>query len=176
MNKEYVLSFDIGIKNLAYCLICGDSVTAWKIVDISFGKSKPTFEDLCSNLVHVLDDIRSSIVDPSKVTVLIENQPAFKAPTMRSIQIFIFAYFKLTKGVYVPKLVSASTKNTFMKKHGYELKPKDYKSNKHASIECVTTYLSAKDMQNELALLHASSKKDDLCDCLLQAMACTDVL
>ena len=185
MGKQYVISFYIGIKNLAYCVLQEGSednveienIKDWSICDISRGKSKPTFEDICTNLVDVLDAIvDKNVKDASNVIVLIENQPAFKAPTMKSIQIFIFAYFKIRKAPFIPKLISASTKNTFMKKHGYELKAKDYKSNKQNSIECVTEYLTSKSMTYALETLERSPKKDDLCDCLLQAMACTDII
>jgi hypothetical protein len=171
-----VISFDIGIKNLAYCILRENTIAVWKVADISMGKSKPTFEDLCTNLICVLDSLVEHVRDSDHVTVFIENQPAFKAPTMKSIQIFIFAYFKILKTPFYPKLISASTKNVFMKKHGYELKAKDYKSNKQSSIQCVTEYLTSKDMTRELEILQQSSKKDDLCDCLLQAMACCDII
>lgn len=171
-----VISFDIGIKNLAYCILKDNSIIEWKVADISLGKSKPTFEDICNNLVSVLDTLVEKVQGYDPVVVFIENQPVFKAPTMKSIQIFIFAYFKICKTPFHPKLISASTKNTFMKKHGYELKAKDYKSNKQSSIQCVTEYLTSKDMTKDLETLQQSSKKDDLCDCLLQAMACCDII
>lgn len=178
-----ILSFDIGIKNLAYCLLQHrpeepPRILRWAVKDISTleepvkGRKAPksTFDDVCNNLVAFLDDLLvNTVPNDTKLTVLIENQPAFKAPTMKSIQIFIFAYFKI-KG-HIPRMISASTKNTFMKKCGYELKAKDYKSNKQTSIQCITDHLEKHGMASEQELLRGSAKKDDLCDAMLQAMA-----
>lgn len=176
-KQHIVVSFDIGIKNLAYCVIRngeleGDVITdmtSWGVHDISHGQKKPTFEDMCSNLITFLDSLVQELALCSSVDVLIENQPAFKAPTMKSIQIFIYAYFKI-KG-HQPKLISASVKNKYMQQCGFELKAKDYKSNKQTSIMCVNEFIKHRCWTVAQDILAISKKKDDLCDALLQALA-----
>lgn len=179
-RHHVVISFDIGIKNLAYCVArvntTIDEICRWEITDISGGKGvKIGFEGICEGTLKALDDvmdsIRSRFGSSCDVTVFIENQPAVKAPTMKSIQIIIYTYFKLLPDC-TPKLISASTKNRFLQSQGIDVKVKDYRGAKAASIKHITEYLTARPhMSDQLAKLQASKKKDDLADSLLQALA-----
>lgn len=187
-DRKAVLSFDIGIKNLAYCFLRYHNVSSsdgkedtrvdimkWAIIDISCGQSKPSFDDICANLVSILKslttDIESFMSENDTVTVLIENQPAFKAPTMKSIQIIIYAFFKILGNKMQPRLISATVKNKYMQSKGYEIRPKDYKQAKQSSIRFVNEFLQKHTMHEAQNIIDSHSKKDDLCDCLLQALA-----
>lgn len=173
-----VLSFDVGIKNLAYCMYntSQDAIMAWDIIDLSNNTSARDLDSLSKALVDALDDLVSSR-DVESWHVLIENQPVMKNPTMKSIQMMIYTYFRILHihghCVATVQFVSAMKKNSYMKSKGYMLKPKDYQSNKASSIECVKKCLEAKDQHTQwLAVLDAHKKKDDLCDAFLQIMSC----
>ena len=138
-----ILSFDIGIKNLAYCLLDDKGlIEDWGILNISIDpvcshcnkqngnhcdktakyiindnfylcsshkllkcykdkkkknipkKNNPML-DLGKNMVDILNKKENFLnVD----LVIIENQPALKNPTMKSIQMILYSYF-LINGV-----------------------------------------------------------------------------
>lgn len=129
-----------------------------------------------TNLINYLDDlVVGQLSDYPILAVLIENQPVMKAPTMKSIQMVIYTYFKVLE-VHGEKkveimLVSAARKNSYMKEKGYDVKAKTYKSNKDNSIQFVTDYLTCKGDTQSLDILHAHKKKDDLCDALIQVFS-----
>jgi len=178
-TNDIIISFDIGIKNLAYCVLKHDvsNICLWEIKDVSNGKGiKIGFEGICEGVLRTLDDLMKEVRaqhPDSGITVLIENQPAVKAPTMKSIQIVIYTYFYLQDRCS-PKLISASTKNRFMQSKGIEIKTKDYKGAKAASVKYVSEFLEQKQHTKELVKLQGCKKKDDLSDCLLQALAFLD--
>ena len=64
-------------------------------------KSKNPMLDLGKNMVKKLDE-KNNFLDVD--TVLIENQPALKNPTMKSVQMILFSYF-LINGVSTDKSV-----------------------------------------------------------------------
>lgn len=170
MTQGKVLSFDVGIKNLAYCLYDQDSneINKWKCVNIG-GAS---LDETSVNLFRCLDDIYLDD-NCSKLTILIENQPVLKAPTMKSIQMMIYSYFKILDvhghcetSIY---LVSATKKNKYMIEKGFPVKPKDYKSNKENSIKCVEHWVSEHQRSWQMTLAEYK-KKDDICDALLQIL------
>lgn len=172
-----ILSFDIGIKNMAYCLmdIENDKILLWDIIDIG-GDKKNDLNQMSTNLIEFLDDMLiKHLCDINKLEVLIENQPVMKAPTMKSIQMVIYTYFKiqqvhgsLNANIY---LVSASRKNTYMKSKGYDIKAKTYKSNKDNSILFVKDYLIKQNDIDNINKLETYKKKDDLCDSLIQLLS-----
>ena len=83
-----VLSWDIGIKNLAYCIVDteGTKILHWEIIENTPNKdSLKLHNEIINNLEsrpHLLD------VD----TVLIEKQPSFN-PTMRMVSSSLYTYF-----------------------------------------------------------------------------------
>jgi hypothetical protein len=133
-----IVSFDVGIKNLAYSIIKfnglgettddsgnelshsykvinGTSLQEWHKVDLQ--SNKYNLETITSNLLEVLDTIAYQQIESihnEKVHVVIENQPALKSPTMKSIQIVIYAYFntiaKYNSLDLCTKLISAKSK------------------------------------------------------------------
>jgi hypothetical protein len=160
------LSFDIGIKNLAYCLLDKDEIYEWDIINVS----AKTINEISSLLLKKLNEIFSqSEFD----IVLIENQPVIKNPTMKSIQMIIYTYFKYLKDIEKKEindvlLVSANNKNKFMDKYNIDIGKcsSKYVANKKKSIEC--TKLLIKNESLDFFLKH--SKKDDLADCYLQGL------
>ena len=81
-----ILSFDIGIKNLAYCLIDSDDnvILDWNIIDCSGKNEILTAIQELDSLNYLLEaDI-----------VLLEKQPSFN-PKMRTMSTALYVYFIL---------------------------------------------------------------------------------
>lgn len=173
---RFVLSFDIGIKNMAVCLMDKDTknILKWDLIDISSDK-KNDLNDMSKNLINSMDELVINYLDSQNtLTVLIENQPVMKAPTMKSIQMILYTYFQVlsvheSRDITIT-LVSAMKKNSFMKSKGYDVKSKNYKSNKENSIKYVEEYLSSNSDSKNLDILRSFKKKDDMCDALIQIL------
>ena len=109
--------------------------------------------------------------------VLIENQPAMKNPTMKSIAETLFAYFLCrgiidkevtTSSIKEVQYVSASNKAKLSedtKKDGMNASQK-YKFVKQQAIKTAVKLLDNSGSE----MLQQHKKKDDLCDCLLQGL------
>tara|TARA_B100001094_G_scaffold310830_1_gene345874 strand:- start:2734 stop:3480 length:747 start_codon:yes stop_codon:yes gene_type:complete len=156
----YILSFDVGLKNLAYCIYdtVNDKIQKWSVDTIISQKN----EDTCRSLVRHLDSI--SLQDNVSV-VLIEKQPS-KNNKMRIIEALLNAYFVIKKPELKIIVYSAKHKlgsDTFKGKHMY-------KERKNLSVNRCNHYL--KNKQSEyLDFFQKSKKKDDLADSLLQVLS-----
>lgn len=190
-----VLSFDIGVKNLAYCLCeCHEDkikLLEWNVISLEVPK-KSGIDILSQEIITTLHEI---FINPGVEIdlVLIENQPALKNPVMKTVQIILHTFFMMNlNGPYTRNegligkvlCVSALSKNGIHKFispeckthaiHDVENLPKSYTKNKKLSI--LYTELLLKDSTNihtyDGALLHMQShkKKDDLCDAFLQLL------
>lgn len=186
-----ILSFDVGIKNLAYCQI--DSITSdildWNILDCSVPKNENVIIKLIEELESISNLLESNVI-------LIEKQPSFN-PTMRIISTAIYVYFTLrlnyeqklkTKILYYSaknKLKLCYETESLHNKNeqksngtlkGKKGKRKSYYYNKKAAIE-QTKYLIEKKINTYqlydkyLVFFNKSKKKDDLADSYLQALA-----
>lgn len=98
--------------------------------------------------------------------ILLENQPAFKNPTMKSVQILLFATLRdrLPKERYVG-FVHAGKKGTASSEKG----DAGYTSRKKASEERVKAFFekeSVNDKEIWLKVLQTNQKKSDLCDAM----------
>ena len=84
-----ILSFDVGIKNLAYCQI--DSITHdildWNVIDCSVPKNQDV-------IVRLIEELENNANLLESDTILIEKQPSFN-PQMRIISTAIYVYFTL---------------------------------------------------------------------------------
>lgn len=186
-----ILSFDVGIKNLAYCQI--DSLTCdildWYIIDCSVPKNGNVIVKLIEELESISNLLESDII-------LIEKQPSFN-PQMRIISTAIYVYFTLrlcyeqqkkTKILYYSaknKLkLCIDTESLQNKKNaikdgnikGAKGKRKSYYYNKKAAIEQTKASIENKINKNNLYNIYLnyftkSKKKDDLADSYLQALA-----
>ncbi len=182
-----ILSFDVGIKNLAYCQIDSETndILDWYIIDCSINKS----EDVIVKLIEELENIPNLLESD---VILIEKQPSFN-PQMRIISTAIYVYFTLrlkyergkkTKILYYSaknklklclETESLKSKNEQNLK-GKKGKRKSYYYNKKASIEQTKIILENKINYNSsynkfLTYYIKSKKKDDLADSYLQALA-----
>lgn len=217
-----VLSFDVGIKNLAFCLINKNDrlIEDWGILNICIdevcehnhnGKrceKSATYYDkdikLCTGHKDLkkykekkfkkIPKIKNSVLETGKkmITkldekvdfldvdiVIIENQPALKNPTMKTIQMMLYSYF-LIKGVTnedktVSLIEMINARNKLKAYKGPEIKCdiKDkYKKTKYLGIEyCNYMIKENTKIENKwLQLFSESKKKDDLSDSYLQGM------
>lgn len=212
-----VVSFDIGIKNLAYSIISFDSesykkdhdkynilkvtrLQEWHKIDLQ--SSKYDLEKISHNLLEVLDNITYNQIDDvqnQNIHIVIENQPALKSPTMKSIQIIIYTYFhtlcKYMNLNMTIKLISAKSKlkyiesfnefaqflneeqTRFLELHQTsKMKriPKakqGYAKNKDDSVQFTKWLLNTLlEDEKHKQELENTKKKDDLCDSLLQGL------
>ena len=218
-----ILSFDVGIKNLAYCLIDsdGDKIEDWGILNISIDPVcehqmkhracdnsakkviKETGFKLCAShckikeykdlpmknipkpensmlllgkqIVKKLDEKENFLnVD----TVCIENQPALKNPTMKSVQMILYTYF-LVNGISSDKLITDIQMINARNKLKVYTGPKvecnitdRYKQNKFLAIKyCNYMIKDNINIDTKYHILYDSSKKkDDLSDAYLQGI------
>ena len=163
-----ILGWDIGIKNLSYCLVeyNGNSnqpieyvytnckIKLWGIVDllendITIPKNK---QKKCKDLklIDIGKTIKKKFDEISAFNtvdyVVIENQPVLKNPTMKSIQIMVFSYF-LFKEQEITDICLLNANN----------KMKVYKGDIDGDVLEKITKLKSKYSQNKkLAIVHTN--------------------
>ena len=183
-----VLSFDIGVKNLAYCLFEYHShlhfkIIEWDVLNIQTIAKKNVIDlqsDILFNCLH--DTFSNKKID----YILIENQPVLKNPVMKSIQIMVYSYFKILQRQtdYIVKvlLINAQNKIKFATNTLCNVLPdidktkcvsnssNKYKIAKDLSIAYTKELLRCLDMDDKLLFFEKFKKKDDLADTLLQGL------
>lgn len=179
----FILSFDIGIKNLAYCYFefCKAEDTLhiidWNILDISVTDKTKQSKKILETLEEKFKD---SLIDH----VLVENQPALVNPIMKTIQVIIHTYFEYNKlfmkKEYDVHIINARSKlksaKTILESYNCpeitcKTAPSNkYKWNKEASILYTKQFLEHKCLDEHLDFFKTFKKKDDLADTLLQGL------
>lgn len=188
------ISFDIGFKNLALCILkhTDDIITVidWRVITLADNKKElKSIDELSERLFMELDNIVGSLKAKSIDYidyVLIENQPSNLNGIMKTIQHIIYTYFSLMKywenAVDKVQFINASLK---LKNHTYNpeiefdsnSKTKNskgftrekYKWNKATSIAICRNYITCD--VSLLAYFDTNKKKDDLSDSFLQAVS-----
>ena len=184
-----ILSFDIGICNLAYALIeCNKddntiTIQEWDVVDVTeyTGQSKH-LDDLSLGLLQALSE---RFQDSEINVVVLENQPVQKNPTMKSVQIVIYTYFQLLKLqsglIGSVRLMSAINKTKWVPqvqvfRDTIQLDKytcsSAYQKNKKLSVDMAGHLLTLSHVRATDSLRNhftKHKKKDDLSDALLQA-------
>lgn len=177
---EMILSFDVGVKNLAFCSLAHNTVSEtlriieWDTVDIYSCKSI----DMKRKLLQFLN-LQTCWL--SYHTILIENQPSIKNPLMKTIANLLFDYF-LIKGMNMDiRFISPSNKIKSVK-YIYDVSYLKHTIKQLSSVS--STYLKTKKLsilitsfllknylfdRNSYKKLKLEKKKDDLCDTFLQA-------
>ncbi len=178
-RNKIIVSFDIGLKNLACCcLTCEEKsrVLHWDIHPLMAEdrKTKPNINQLSMTIFKVMDEIVSKI--PHVDYVLIENQPSRINGAMKTIQMIIYSYFQYKKykenQISDVLLISANRKTI---DHPYEINMEECKSkNKYTqrkwkSVQLTDKYIEQNDSLKTILKNH--KKKDDLCDAFLQAIS-----
>ena len=190
------VSFDIGVKNLALCIIKKVDETHileiidWRIIALADSKKEiKGIEDITERIYMAMDNIMGELKNKNINIidyVLIENQPSNLNGIMKTIQHIIYGYFSLIKfwdkDINNVLLINASLKT---KNHKYIIniennKQEDtknkkgfrrdkYKINKLLSIELCREYIS--EDEDLKKLFNENKKKDDLSDACLQAIS-----
>ena len=126
------------------------------------------------NLVKAFDDL--NFKNRNIFSVIVENQPSLKNPTMKSIQMMVYTYF-LINGVCnsdstIKELEMINARNKLKVYNGPEIKcdiTERYKRNKWLAVKyCDYMIQNEKDEYKEL--FEESKKKDDLSDSYLQGI------
>jgi hypothetical protein len=127
------------------------------------------------DLVRIHDSLRKFVKTNAEIFrtathILLENQPAFKNPTMKSVQILLFATLRdiLEKEGQFVGFVHAGKKVK-----GAETGDKGYAARKKGSEERVAEFLEKEPVANRLVwkqFLASQQKTADLCDALCMVM------
>lgn len=157
-----IVSIDVGIKNLAICVLKDKSIVLWKLINISYGSN------MCLSIINELDDIYDIIKDS---IILIERQMTKK---MCNIQCYLEMYFRLKNFtsviIYSPKykLAGSGKENSGKGKQNYNARKK-------AAISLCEEWIN-KNKQNEDIdkIWKETKKKDDIADTLLMAISYLD--
>ena len=185
------ISFDIGIKNLALCILKNENgkiyIIDWRVIELAEKKKGVNLENIKEILYYELDNIMGSIEEiNSKIEyVLIENQPSNLNGIMKTIQLLIYSYFSLLnhwdKLSINVLLINASLKLQY---HNYkplplvkidnnrtkkEQKRDKYRNNKNDAIEITKKYIEKDEKLSNIFKQH--KKKDDLADSFLQILS-----
>jgi hypothetical protein len=193
------VSFDIGVKNLALCILRKTEILEileWRIIELASSKKEiKGIDDISERIYIEMDNLIGGLKNEGINMidyVLIENQPSNLNGIMKTIQHIIYGYFSLIK--YWDKevgnvvLVNASLKT---KNHIYVINMEantanaaktagdarnkkgfrrdKYKNNKMLSIELCREYISEDEQLQKI--FGENKKKDDLSDACLQAVS-----
>ena len=152
-----LLSVDVGIKNLAMCMLDHRTIRKWEVAGVPPESESGLYRQLCDHL-----DDRQWLADAT--TVLIEKQPD-RNKKMKSVENFLHAYFVI-KGKPVV-IWYAKYKIPDIVGPGKE----QYRRRKAASIERCRAFLRDTAQLDWLRHFEASTKKDDLADTVMQALS-----
>jgi len=171
-----IVSFDVGIRNLAYCVVNDGQITHWSKEDL--GCKRHDMQGIVDAMIRLLEVIVASEIDNTKhVDVLIEQQ---MSASMKCIQTAIEVYFKTLKTRKVldatTHYVSPKLKLKLIASHtdfvSLLSKTSKYDQNKADAVGFATWYLTKKTPDPiALEVLNSVKKKDDLADVFLQAIA-----
>ena len=153
-----LISIDVGIKNLALCILEDVRIYEWKVINLSYGNN------VCTSIIEAFTDLQSRY--PS-AQIVIERQMTKK---MLNIQCYMEMYFRL-KGhsvvIYSPKhkLAGTGKENSGGGKSLYQARKK-------ASITLCQEWLDKHPQEEWVQQLWKSTKKkDDISDALMMAIA-----
>jgi len=170
----HLLSFDIGLRNMAYCYasVSNNTIDLIKLNKIDLNLKKNANSQLIiETTIDFLDNLMDSEVytNFSNLIVLIECQ---MTSIMKCIQTTINTYFKM-----IAKFHSAIIQTIYLSpKHKLNLIQNhlpncDYKKNKQEAIELTNLLLHNKYFnQSFIDIFNSFKKKDDISDAFLMVI------
>jgi hypothetical protein len=185
--RRVIVAFDIGIKNLAVCILSvgpkedpAAEVIIWKVISLAEQKEKiPGIHEVAGRLFMALDELVAELETASPGvridSVIIENQPSRLNGGMKTIQVMVYSYFQLRRHwegfVDSTLMVSASQK---LQCHTHEITAAPagktgYALNKWKAIQYGMQYI--KDCPKLSQFVNKHKKKDDLFDSGLHAVS-----
>ena len=184
-----ILSFDVGIINLAYCIFDSElnKIQDWGIIDLKVeGFSGKIPSGLNKNMAKTANDIHVTLIkklDSFPILlnvdyVVIEKQPSFN-PKMRIIGGCLQSYFYIRGIVDQHKITSIeffSPKHKLKCYTGPELTIESKAKSKYTQTKKMGILIAQAKLDefdesmNFKQLFEKSKKKDDLADCYLQAI------
>jgi hypothetical protein len=173
-NSFHLLSFDIGIRNMAYCYASVDNnqINLINLNKIDLNIKKYTNTQTIINItIEFLDNLINNEINPDfkKLIVLIECQ---MTSIMKCIQTTINTYFKTISKFHSAIIetiyLSPKHKLTLINNHTPNC---DYKKNKHEAI-LLTKFLLENKYHNPsfLQIFNSLKKKDDISDAFLMVI------
>ena len=182
-----LLSFDVGVRNLAVCKVeaHGDKYTIhhWAVLDVLEALPDASVKTLGIPTLakHMLDTLlahESELLTaaPLPTAILIEQQPGgkFVNVSMKALSHVLQAFLYLKAPTVPIHFVSARKKLKTADAHEKgTAQKKRYSSNKQFAKEETLSLLQSSVTNSEEAIsqFQSRSKKDDLADCFLQALA-----
>tara|TARA_B100001093_G_scaffold341725_1_gene326498 strand:- start:283 stop:867 length:585 start_codon:yes stop_codon:yes gene_type:complete len=185
-----LLSFDIGIKNLAYCILKYNTednsditIIKWNIIPLLDKNEKCKGFPLDELTKRMYEQLNKEFYSYDIDIVLLENQPVLKNPVMKSVQMILFSYFQyqkimLNREIKLIKFINAGNKlkvgrNFNEINYNAEINAikSKYTRNKKFAILYSNKILidRLKDSKNN-EYFNKHKKKDDLADAFLQAI------
>jgi len=156
-----ILSIDVGIKNLALCMIDEGTkvIHHWDVSGVP-----PEHQDgLYKSLARHLND-KPWVLEAT--TVLIEKQPD-KNKRMKTVENFLQAYFVIKCPQSETIIYDARHKIPDVVGAG----KKQYRKRKETSIERCREFIKGDENSHWVPTFIASKKKDDLADTVMQALS-----
>lgn len=151
-----LLSIDVGIRNLAMCLMNDRKIVQWDVGGVPPLSDDGLYESM---LKHILT--RPWVLDAN--IVLIEKQPD-KNRKMKSVEDFLHAYFVIQGKKTI--IYDARHKIPDISGPGKVR----YRQRKNASIQRCREFV-AKENPSLLQFFNSHDKKDDLADTVMQALS-----
>lgn len=172
-----ILSIDVGIKNLSYCLLDANNDNSVKVIEwdniaiTDKNCKKIRVEEITECVLETLmgqfnDEFYADVV-------LIENQPMLKNGLMKTVAVVIYTYFNMLKlqfgNVKEVRFISASNKLKQVINGDISASKETYKDRKKLSIAIARQHIVNVAPQF-VEWFEKQSKKDDCADCLNQGL------
>jgi hypothetical protein len=156
-----ILSWDVGIYNLSYCILEINEnkeikILGWDIVNlVDNDKMKKNRNLLFENIPRKLHEL-PQLLDVD--IVVIENQPSLKNPQMKSIQMILYSYFLILGKVigngnnsssYIETIDFCSASNKLKVYDGPKIVLSEKVSKKKKSIEKIKEVINVEEMKEE---------------------------